>query len=83
MVFCCFNVLNMPWENIFLKRITVKLGDEERFDKEKIGVKELFTDYQPIYTINQLLDKECQNLALVNTRLWKLAKKGDFIIFFH
>ena len=33
--------------------ITVKLGD-----KEQIGVKELFTDYQPFYTINQLLDKE-------------------------
>ena len=23
---------------------TVKLGDKERFDKEQIGVKELFTD---------------------------------------
>ena len=37
---------------------TVKLGDKERFDKEQIGVKELFTDYQPFYTINLLLDKE-------------------------
>ena len=26
---------------------TVKLGDKEHFDKEQIGVKELFTDYQP------------------------------------
>ena len=37
---------------------TVKLGDKEHFDKEQIGVKELFTDYQPFYTINVLLDKE-------------------------
>ena len=37
---------------------TVKLGDKEHFDKEQIGVKELFTDYQPFYTINLLLDKE-------------------------
>ena len=34
--------------------IIVKLGDKERFDKEKIGVKELFTGYQPFYTINLL-----------------------------
>jgi hypothetical protein len=32
---------------------TVKLGD-----KEQIGVEELFTDYQPFYTLNLLLDKE-------------------------
>ena len=37
---------------------TVKLGDKERFDKEQIGVKELFTDYQPFYNINLLLDQE-------------------------
>ena len=63
---------------------TVKLGDKERFDKKQIGVKELFTDYQPYYSINLLLDKEldfcqsrkCQNLELVNMRLWKIAKKG-------
>jgi len=24
---------------------TVKIGDKERFDKEQIGVKEIFTDY--------------------------------------
>ena len=35
-----------------------KLGDKERFDKEQIGVKELFTDYQTFYTIKLLLDKE-------------------------
>ena len=28
---------------------TVKLGDKERFEKEQIGVKELFTDYQPYF----------------------------------
>ena len=38
--------------------ITVKLDNKEHFDKEQIGVKELFTDYQPFYTINLLLDKE-------------------------
>ena len=31
---------------------TVKLGDKECFDKEQIGVKELFTDYQLFYTTN-------------------------------
>ena len=25
---------------------TVKLGNKERFDKEEIGIKELFMDYQ-------------------------------------
>ena len=30
--------------------ITVKLGNKERFDKEQIGIKELFMDYQPFYT---------------------------------
>ena len=49
--------------------------------KEQTGFKELFTYYRPFYTINLLLNKElcqcrkCQNLALVNNRLWKLAKK--------
>ena len=45
-------------ENILKEFSTVKLGDREHFDKEQIGVKELFTDYQPFYTINLLLDKE-------------------------
>ena len=36
---------------------TVKLGDKECFDKEQIGVTELFTDYHPFYTINLPLDK--------------------------
>ena len=42
----------------FHPRHTVKLGNKERFDKEQIGIKELFVDYQPFYTINLLLDKE-------------------------
>ena len=37
---------------------TVKLGNKERFNKEQIGIKEPFMDYQPIYTINLLLDME-------------------------
>ena len=36
---------------------TVKLGNKKRFDKEQIGIKELFMDYQPFYTISLLLDK--------------------------
>ena len=30
---------------------TVKLGIKVCFDKEQIGIKELFMDYQPFYTI--------------------------------
>ena len=41
-----------------LNSVTVKLGNKERFGKEEIGIKELFMDYQPFYTINLLLDKE-------------------------
>ena len=52
------NVYNVQGLNCIFKVCTVKLGDKERFDKEQIGVKELFTDYQPYYTINLLLDKE-------------------------
>ena len=37
---------------------TVKLGDKEHFDKEQLGVKELFTVHQPFHIINLLLDKE-------------------------
>ena len=40
------------------KSATVKLGNKERFDKEQIGIKELFMNYQPFYTINLPLDKE-------------------------
>ena len=49
----------MGWNwNMFLIDNTVKLGSKERFDKEQIGIKELFMGYQPFYTINLLLDKE-------------------------
>ena len=60
---------------------TVKLDFKELLIKEQIDFKELFTDYQLFYTINQLLNKELlliwemQNLALRNFRSWKLAKK--------
>ena len=37
---------------------TVKLKIKELLNKEKTGFKELFTDYQPFYTINLLLNKE-------------------------
>ena len=36
----------------------VKLGIKERLNKEQTGFKELFTDYQPFYTINLLSNKE-------------------------
>ena len=48
----------IPCKSFDLILNTVKLGDKEPFDKEQIGVKELFTDYQPFYTINLMLDKE-------------------------
>ena len=63
---------------------TVKLCIKELLNREQTGFKELFTVYQPFYTIDLLLNRElwqsrkCQNLALVNTILWKLAKKGTF-----
>ena len=37
---------------------TVRLGINELLNKEQIGFKELFTDYQLFYTINLLLNKE-------------------------
>ena len=37
---------------------TVKLGIKELLNREQIGFKELFTDYQLFYTINLLLNKE-------------------------
>ena len=40
------------------KVCTVKLGFKELLNKEQIGFKELFTDYQLFYTINLLLNKE-------------------------
>ena len=61
---------------------TVKLGDKECFDNEQIGVKELFRDYQPFYTINQLLDKELlpiskmPKLGVSELKVVKISKKG-------
>ena len=37
---------------------TVKLDFKELLNKEQIGFKELFTDYQLFYTINLQLNKE-------------------------
>ena len=61
---------------------TVKLGIKELLNKEQTGFKEFFTDYQPFYTINLLLNKElwqprkCQN-EIVKIR----KKKGLYKIF--
>ena len=60
---------------------TVKLGNKERFDKEQIGIKELFMDYQPFYTINPLLDKELlpiqkmPKLGIKEHKIVKISKK--------
>ena len=60
---------------------TVKLGDKECFDKEQIGVKELFTGYQPFYTINLLLNKEIlpiqkmPKLVVSEQEIVKISKK--------
>ena len=61
---------------------TVKLGD-----KEQIGVKELFRDYQPFYTIILPLDKELLTIKKmsklgVEHEILKISKKGDFRKFF-
>ena len=67
---------------------TVKLGNKELLNKEQTGFKELFTDYQPFYTVNLLLNKElwqprkCQNLAFSEHGIVKIRKKGDFRNFF-
>ena len=42
----------------FLFHATVKLDFKELLNKEQVGFKELFTDYQLFYTINLLLNKE-------------------------
>ena len=54
----------------------VKLGD-----KEPIGVKELYTDYQPFHIINLLLDKELLSilemltLGVSEREIVKISKK--------
>ena len=55
---------NLAKFNIFKVISTVKLGNKERFYKEQIGIKELFMDYQPFYTINLLFNK------LENAKTW-------------
>ena len=54
-------------ECIYYFLSTVKLGNKERFDKEQIGIKELFMDDQPFYTINLLGIKE--------HKIMKISKK--------
>jgi len=62
---------------------TVNLGD-----KEQIGVKELFMDYQPFYTINLLLDKELlpikkmPKLGISEHEIVKVSKKRGLLKFF-
>ena len=43
---------------IFQSIYAVRLVIKELLNKEQTGFKELFTDYQPFYTINLLLNKE-------------------------
>ena len=50
--------MNILVFNIGSKESTVKLGIKELLNKEQIGFKELFTDYQLFYTITLLLNKE-------------------------
>ena len=63
---------------------TIKLGIKELLNKEQIGFKELFSDYQPFYTINPLLNKEMSKLGISEHEIVKISKKGnqywDFIL---
>ena len=43
---------------------TVKLGIKELLNKEQIGFKELFTDYQPFYLYNNLSISVSQSVCL-------------------
>ena len=67
---------------------TVKLGNKERFDKEQIGIKELFMDYQPFYTIDLLLDKELlpvqkmPKLGIKEHEIVKISKKKGTLDYF-
>ena len=60
---------------------TVKLGIKELLNKEQTGFKEIFTDYQPFYTINQLLNKELlpiykmPKLGISEHEIVKITKK--------
>ena len=52
-----------------------------RFDKEQTGIKELFMDYQPFYTVTLLLDKELlpvlkmPKLGIKEREIVKISKK--------
>ena len=65
---------------------TVKLGIKELLNKEKTAFKELFTDYQPFYTINLLLDKELLliqevlKLGISEHEIVKISKKGTQLL---
>ena len=48
--------MNILVFNIGSKESTVKLGIKELLNKEQIGFKELFTDYQLFYIINLELE---------------------------
>jgi hypothetical protein len=67
---------------------TVELGDKERFDKEYIDVKELYTHYQPFYSINLLLDKELlpikkmPKLGVSEHEIVKISKKRGLLKYF-
>ena len=51
---------------IFIYLLTaVKLGDKEQLDKEQLGVKELFTDYQPLHF------KELLPISIWNAKPWR------------
>ena len=45
-----------------LEVCTVKLDFKDLLNKEQIGFKELFTDYQLFYTINLLLNKKLSKI---------------------
>ena len=67
---------------------TVKLGIKELLNKEQIRFKELFSDYQPFYTINPLLNKkllpiqEMPKLGICEHEIVKISnKKGTLEIF--
>ena len=58
---CHYETPGMPSVSSMLAEIhryTVELDFKELLNKEQIGFKKLFTDYQLFYTINLLLNKE-------------------------
>ena len=63
--------------------ITVKLEIKELLNKEQTGFKELFSEYQLLYTINPLLNKELLPiyempiLGISEHKIVKINKKGE------